>query len=110
MAHDLGMQVIMEVHTIDQVNKYNDYIETIGVNNRDLKTFKTDINHSIDIFKQLPSSAVKISESGILNSVHAIQLKSCGYDGFLIGELFMKTVDPGKALTDFISETTNKIL
>ena len=108
VAVDLGMDVLMEIHTADQLEKYHDRIQLIGVNNRNLKTFTTDIQYSIDLFPQLPESAVKISESGIDNVDFVIKLKKIGYQGFLIGENFMKSNDPGFACKNFIDEIRAK--
>lgn len=101
-AKSLGLEILMELHDEDQIAKYHDDIDCIGVNNRDLKTFKTDINFSKDLYPQLPSHPVKVSESGISTPEQINELKSVGYQGFLIGEAFMKTSDPGKAATEFI--------
>lgn len=102
VAVDFGMEVLMEIHTSDQITKYHERIKNIGVNNRNLKTFTTDIRYSMDIFPQLPSDTVKISESGLDNAATVVSLKRFGYDGFLIGESFMKTENPGLACADFI--------
>ena len=64
-AHSLNLEVLMEVHCDDQIPKCNEYVDLIGVNNRDLKTFKTSIQHSINIHSKLPADILKISESGI---------------------------------------------
>jgi indole-3-glycerol phosphate synthase len=104
LATDLGLDVLMEIHTADQISKYHDTIRNIGVNNRNLKTFVTDIRYSLDIFPQLPQDTVKISESGIDDPKTAIKLKAAGYQGFLIGENFMKTTNPGQACADFIQK------
>ena len=75
----------------------------MGVNNRNLKTFVTDIGFSLDILPELPSDVMKVSESGIDNPETVVALKKAGYDGFLIGEKFMKTSDPGAACLEFIN-------
>ena len=104
VANDCGLEVLFEIHTEDQISKFNENIHTIGVNNRNLKTFVTDIMYSIDIYPKLPSSAVKISESGLDNINSLIMLKQTGYQGFLIGENFMKTDDPGQTCKIFTDE------
>ena len=76
----------------------------VGVNNRNLKKFKTDINNSIKLAGIIPPSFLKISESGISTSEEISQLKEYGYDGFLIGENFMKNNDPVSACNDFIKK------
>lgn len=104
VAIDCGLEVLMEIHTADQIKKYHERIKNIGVNNRNLKTFITDIRYSKDIFPQLPTDAVKISESGLYNAVQIVDLMDVGYQGFLIGENFMKTEDPGVSLSLFIEQ------
>lgn len=103
-ATEIGLEVLLEVHTADQLDKYHDCIRNIGVNNRDLKSFTTDVKYSLDIYPQLPSDCVKISESGISDVETLVMLKKAGFDGFLIGENFMKTQDPGLACEQFINE------
>ncbi len=102
VATECGLEVLMEIHTEDQIKKYHERIKSIGVNNRNLKTFTTDVRYSIDIFPQLPSEVIKISESGIDDPNTVVNLKRLGYNGFLIGECFMKTEDPGSTLIDFV--------
>ena len=102
VAVDCGMEILMEIHTADQITKYHERIKNIGVNNRNLKTFTTDIRYSMDIFPQLPADTIKISESGLDDAATVASLKRFGFDGFLIGECFMKTEDPGKACAEFI--------
>ena len=77
----------------------------VGVNNRNLKKFETDINNSINLAGMIPLSFLKISESGISTSKEIFQLKEYGYDGFLIGENFMKNNDPVSACNDSVSYT-----
>ena len=84
-----------------------DSVDIIGVNNRNLKTFNVDIETSVRLSTKIPSNYAKISESGISNSNDIITLKNFGYDGFLIGENFMKSVDPGRALANFLNEIKN---
>lgn len=103
LATELGMEVLLEVHTADQLIKYHESIRNVGVNNRNLKTFVTDIGFSLDILPELPCDVMKVSESGIDNPETVVALKKAGYDGFLIGEKFMKTSDPGAACLEFIN-------
>ena len=103
-ATSLGMEVLMEIHSEQQLDKYNDNIKLIGVNNRNLETFKTDTNFSKQLIDKLPKDAVKISESGIHSAATVKELTACGYDGFLIGELFMNNAHPGDACKAFIQE------
>ena len=85
-AKSLGLQVIMEVHESSELKHINEFVDIIGVNNRDLKTFKVDINTSVELIKQIPSELTTISESGIDSTEHIKILRESGYDGFLIGE------------------------
>jgi indole-3-glycerol phosphate synthase len=103
LATGLGMEILLEVHTADQLKKYHESIRNVGVNNRNLKTFVTDIRFSIDILPQIPNGVMKVSESGIDNTQTVIELKKAGYEGFLIGENFMKTDNPGAACAEFIN-------
>ena len=80
-------------------------IDIVGVNNRDLKSFEVDINNSIKISKHIPSEMIKISESGIENPIDIKNLINEGFDGFLIGERFMKSENPGISLKKFIEKT-----
>jgi indole-3-glycerol phosphate synthase len=104
LAHSLGMEVLFELHSEPQLDKYVNDIKLIGVNNRDLDTFKTDINFSKGLVGKLPSGITKVSESGIHSAQELVELKACGYDGFLIGEQFMKSANPGEACKAFIQE------
>ena len=101
-AKSLGLEVLLEVHTEKQIEKYTPDVSAIGVNNRDLTNFTVDPNHSIELYPKLPQEACKISESGIHDIETIIKLKQVGFDGFLIGERFMKTDDPGQACKEFI--------
>ncbi|CAM1363899.1 Indole-3-glycerol phosphate synthase [Tenacibaculum litopenaei] len=105
LATDLGMEVLYEVHTQEDLDKINDLDnKIIGVNNRNLKTFEVDLEHSIALANQIPSSAVKVSESGISDPRIITGLKEYGFQGFLIGENFMKEAHPGQACKDFIGQ------
>ena len=89
-AKSFDLQVILEIHSEDELSYLCDSIDVVGVNNRNLKKFQTDINNSINIAGMIPSSFLKISESGISTSKEILRLKEYGFDGFLIGENFMK--------------------
>ncbi len=101
-AKSLNLQVIMEIHELDELNLLNNYIDIVGVNNRNLKTFEVDINTSVELIKYIPGEFLKISESGISSPDAIKKLKDCGYNGFLIGENFMKSDDPVKAFLEFV--------
>ncbi|TVZ56897.1 indole-3-glycerol phosphate synthase [Lutibacter sp. Hel_I_33_5] len=105
LATDLGMEVLYEVHTKEDLDKINDLDgKIIGINNRNLKTFKVDLEHSIALANQIPDTCVKVSESGISDPKIITGLKEFGFHGFLIGENFMKTDNPGEACQEFISQ------
>jgi indole-3-glycerol phosphate synthase len=103
-AKNISLNVLLEIHTDEELEHICDDVDVVGINNRDLKSFKVDINHSIELCKKIPADKIKISESGI-DDVRTIQhLKENGFSGFLIGEKFMKEQDPGKAFEKFVNE------
>ena len=108
-AKSLGLEVLTEIHSAAQLPKLTEYIDIIGVNNRNLKTFKVDLQHSKELFHKIPSHYIRISESGISNPDTIVDLKQHGFQGFLIGENFMKTLDPGAACSQFITEVNAKL-
>jgi len=103
-AQSLELEIILEIHTKDQLIKYHESIHHIGVNNRNLKNFTTDITQSISLKPFLPSDAIPISESGLHTAEHIVKLIEYGYKGFLIGEHFMTSDDPSKACGQFIQQ------
>jgi indole-3-glycerol phosphate synthase len=105
LAQSLGMQVLLEVHNQAELERsLCENIDLVGVNNRDLTTFTLDLNHSYNLVNQIPNDFLKISESGISNPKTIMELRKAGFDGFLIGESFMKTEEPEKACEVFIEE------
>ena len=84
-------------------------IDIIGVNNRNLDTLEIDINNSIELYSMIPDEFVKISESGISKVESILKLKEVGFDGFLIGENFMKTNNPQESADNFIKQVENEI-
>ena len=104
LAEDLGMDVLYEVHTLKELDKIELDHKMIGINNRNLKTFEVDLQHSIELANQMPDSCIKVSESGISDPRIIIGLKEFGFKGFLIGENFMKTANPGMACQQFIAQ------
>ena len=104
LAEDLGLDVLYEVHNQEELDKIDLDNKIIGINNRNLKTFKVDLEHSIALARQIPSSCIKVSESGLSDPRIIMGLKEYGFQGFLIGENFMKTEDPGVACQDFINQ------
>ena len=104
-AKYVGMETLLEIHSADELSYYDEkYIDVLGVNNRNLKIFKTDVEISKSMVKDLPENVVKISESGISKPETVAELKKLGYNGFLMGENFMKEENPGLALKNFIEE------
>jgi indole-3-glycerol phosphate synthase len=101
-AKSLGLEILFEIHAQEELDKIIDEVDMVGVNNRNLHDFKVDLEHSLRLAEQLPSKFVKVSESGIENPETIKYLRSNGFQGFLIGESFMKTEDPGAACRDFI--------
>lgn len=108
-ARDMGLEVLLEVHNEEELqqtaldNKIAPFINVVGVNNRNLKTFEVSIQTSIDLAKLMPQEMVRISESGISDPENIRILMQHGYEGFLIGETFMKQPDPANACGEFIS-------
>lgn len=104
VAKHLGMEVLLEIHDESELNHFCDDIDMIGINNRNLKTFRVDIEHSIYLAGKIPAAIPKISESGIENASMLKLLKKSGFQGFLIGEQFMKEEYPVTAFKNFISQ------
>ena len=105
LAVDLGMEVLYEVHTQEDLDKIHDLDnKLIGINNRNLKTFEVDLEHSVKLANQIPDSCIKISESGISDPRIISGLKEYGFQGFLIGENFMNQEHPGVACQEFINQ------
>ena len=102
VAKDTGLEVLLEIHTKAELDHLCDNIDMVGINNRNLKTFEVDLAHSIALAKMLPAHLPKIAESGISDVSTIIELKKEGFDGFLMGENFMKTVDPAAAFAAFV--------
>ena len=102
-AKQLGLEVLMEIHSIEELAKLSDQVDVLGVNNRDLKTFEVSIQHSIEMAAGIPKEVVRISESGIHHPEQVIELQQAGFQGFLIGELFMKTAHPQKTCAEFVN-------
>ncbi len=101
-AHELGLEVLLEMHNEAELEYADLEPDVCGINNRNLGSFVTDVQNSYRLAELLPKDAVKVSESGISNPQTVRELRQAGFRGFLIGETFMKTPDPGQALADFI--------
>lgn len=103
-AKKYGLEVLLEIHEEKELGHICDEVDMVGINNRNLKTFQVDIGHSIRLSKQLPADKIKIAESGI-DDVEMIRiLKEEGFNGFLVGEKFMKADHPGRAFDEFVQQ------
>jgi indole-3-glycerol phosphate synthase len=100
----LSLEVLLEIHNESELTSLTDDVDVVGVNNRDLTRFVTDVETSLRLADRIPSDRVKISESGLTDAPTLRKLRQAGYQGFLMGETFMKTPDPGQALAALIQE------
>jgi indole-3-glycerol phosphate synthase len=103
-AKSLGLEVLLEIRDKDELKSVNQFIDAVGVNNRDLKDFKVNVSQSFNLVNLIPNDFVKISESGIDSAKTIVDLKSAGFNGFLMGEAFMKISRPEIACANFIKE------
>ncbi|MDR0538619.1 MAG: indole-3-glycerol phosphate synthase TrpC [Tannerellaceae bacterium] len=105
LAHELNLEVLLEIHSASELSHLNDNIDMLGINNRHLGSFHTDVATSFQLVEHLKDrpTPLLISESGISSPTTVRELRQAGFRGFLIGETFMKTNQPGHALTTFIS-------
>ena len=103
-AHELQLETLLEIHSENELEYVGDCIDMVGVNNRNLGTFHTDVQNSFRLSELLPKDMLRVSESGISNPDTVNELRQAGFRGFLIGENFMKTENPGAALAEFISK------
>lgn len=103
IAHQLELEVLLEIHDQSELDYYSEYVDVLGVNNRNLGSFHTDVANSFRLIEQMPQEATPISESGISNPDTVKELRAIGFKGFLIGENFMKTDAPGDSLKSFIN-------
>lgn len=101
-AHELGLEVLLEIHRAEELPYINKVIDMVGINNRNLGTFVTDIDHSFRLAGQLPQNTLLVSESGISSPDTVKRLRAVGFRGFLIGETWMKTPQPGETLRNFL--------
>ena len=104
IAHELGLETLLEIHTEAELDYVGDNIDMVGVNNRHLGTFHTDVATSFRLASMLPKDYVLVSESGISQPQTVRELRDAGFRGFLIGETFMRCDDPGEALGEFIEK------
>lgn len=104
LSKEIGLEILLEIHSEDQLEKVNKYIDLIGINNRNLKTFEVDTEKSKQILKLLPSELIKVAESGISDPEVVKDLKKAGFQSFLIGENFMKNENPSLAFKEFVNK------
>lgn len=99
LAHDLGMDVLVEVHDAGELERALPLgNKLIGINNRNLRTFKTRLETTLDLLPQIPSDRAVVTESGILKPADIARMRRHGVHVFLVGEVFMKAEEPGKQL------------
>lgn len=100
-AKSIGLEVLLELHGEEELGHVCEEVDMVGVNNRNLKDFKVDMEASTRLLSRLPKEKLTIAESGIESVSDVLALKKAGFDGFLIGGRFMGTPDPGAAFKDF---------
>jgi indole-3-glycerol phosphate synthase len=109
-AHSLGLEVLLEVHDEAELRGHlADSVDLVGVNNRNLSTFATDVDTSARLAALIPNTFVKVAESGLQHASTIQALRAAGYQGFLIGETFMKTADPAAALAGLVTELSGPV-
>lgn len=106
LAHQLGLEVLLEIHAEEELQHYNKNIDLVGINNRNLKDFRVDLEHSVQLKNLLPKEVLSVAESGIYSMEDFMYLKEKGFDGFLMGEYFMKNEDPGDKFREFALNVT----
>jgi len=105
LSKSLGLNVLLEVHNLEELERSIDTnLDAIGVNNRNLADFTVSVENSYKLVDHIPNEFLKISESAISDTQTIKDLKKVGFNGFLIGENFMKQADPGKAMREFVKD------
>ena len=107
LSHELGLEVLLEIHTEEELKHFNKNIDLVGINNRNLKDFKVDLQHSVNLKNLLPKEVLAVAESGIYSIEDFKFLKEKGFDGFLMGEYFMRNDSPGIAFEEFVNTIKN---
>jgi indole-3-glycerol phosphate synthase len=113
VANGFSLDVLVEVHTADELDKVLDTLgengaDAIGVNNRDLKTFEVALETSLNLVERIPSSLIRVSESGIIAPQDVARLRHSGFNAFLIGESLMRQPDPGAALEALLADASSE--
>jgi indole-3-glycerol phosphate synthase len=103
-AKKLGLEVLLELHDETELCHICDAVDLVGVNNRNLKTFEVDLEHSVRLAEKIDDKFIKVAESGINDVKNIKYLKEYGFQGFLIGEYFMKQPSPMQAFKNFTYE------
>jgi len=103
LAHELGLSVLLELHDEGETGYYQTGIDMLGINNRNLKTFDVDTERSIRMLKLLPTGVPVVAESGLHSVEKVLELYNAGFSGFLMGEHFMNSEDPGLQLAGLIN-------
>ncbi|MBE7174127.1 MAG: indole-3-glycerol phosphate synthase TrpC [Williamsia sp.] len=103
-ASGIGLEVLLEIHEEEELGHICEEIDLVGVNNRDLKTFTVDLDRSVLLSEKIGAGKLKIAESGISNTGDIHFLRQHGFQGFLIGEAFMKEADPAFAFANFVNQ------
>ncbi|WP_421919584.1 indole-3-glycerol phosphate synthase TrpC [Marinifilum sp.] len=104
LAKELGMEVLLELQDESELEHVNKFVDLVGINNRNLKTFVVDINKSIQLADKLPEDVIRVAESGLGSSDIVKKMREKGFQAFLMGEYFMKQTSPGDACHEFINE------
>ncbi|WP_026763404.1 indole-3-glycerol phosphate synthase TrpC [Sediminibacterium salmoneum] len=102
LAHQLGLEVLLEIHGEDELGHICPEVDFVGVNNRNLKSFEVSLEHSLGLINKIPKEMPAIAESGIDHPDTIVTLQSAGFSGFLIGERFMRETNPGIAFANFV--------
>jgi indole-3-glycerol phosphate synthase len=103
-AHQIGLEVLLELHDESELEHVCNEADLVGINNRNLKNFDVNIEHSIRLQSMLPKNAIRVAESGIHSPEVALQLLQSGFHSLLMGEYFMKQTDPAIAFATFVNE------
>lgn len=102
VARTLGLEVLLELHDASELGHVCPEVDLVGINNRNLKTFEVNLEHSIRMAEKIGDQMIKVAESGISNVNNIAYLKQHGFQGFLIGEHFMKEKDPAAGFRNFV--------
>ncbi len=108
IAHEIGLEVLLELHSKEELSKVYDKVDMVGINNRDLRDFSVSLLNSIDMKRYLPEDKILISESGLEHPGIVCDLFLYGFRGFLMGEYFMKATKPGEKAAEFITELQSR--